>query len=104
MTRRVFYHADALAELEALARQFYGYSTLVGDRFIDTVETVLNRCARFPDSSPLFYRTLRKASLSHYAVILLYAVADDAITVAAMVEARRNPDALRSLFDSRLEP
>ena len=100
---RVVYHRAALAELEAFAEQYFGYSPGTGERFLAEVTSSLMRCASHPESSPVFYRKLRKVSLTHFSLLLLYQFAGDVLTVAAIVDARRDPDAIRGVLDARLE-
>ncbi len=100
---RVVYHHQALAELEMFAEQFFGYSPVIGERFLAAVSDHLKRCADHPESSPVFHRHLRKISLTHFSLLVLYHLSGEILTVAAIVDARRDPDAIQRILDGRLE-
>jgi toxin ParE1/3/4 len=98
---RVVYDDAALEELCDAADSYEQISVGLGSRLIATAESGLTQCSRFPLSCPEYYRDLRKLLLRPFPFLLLYRATQEAIQVVAVVDARRDPMAIRRQLDLR---
>ena len=97
----VVFGEEAERELDAAAEECGTFGNAVRLRFLDRAERALLRCRQFPESSPVFCPGIRKITLSPFPVFMLYRVTPSTIDVIGVFDARRDPDFLLSIVDTR---
>jgi toxin ParE1/3/4 len=76
----------------AAAREWYDRQRPeLGERFLDAAASAAQVLAEHPDAYPALHREARRAPLRHFPHGLIYRVYPDAIVVAALYHARREP-------------
>lgn len=97
----VFFGDEAERELDAAAEAYGTFGHVVRQRFLDRAEQALMRCRQFPESTPEFCPGIRKIALSPFPVFMLYRISPETIDVVGVFDARRDPDVLLGIVDTR---
>lgn len=99
--RDASYHPSALAELSSLFQSLTHIHTPLGHAFIDAVERKLLQALDHPLSGSVYFDDTRKLTVRRFKVLVLYRIVPTGIGVVAVVDARRDPHAIRRLLRSR---
>jgi plasmid stabilization system protein ParE len=99
--RTVSYHPSALAELSNLFQSLARIHEPLASAFIDSVERKLLQALDHPMSGSVYLDDIRKLTVRRFKVLLLYGNIPTGTGVAAVVDARRDPHAIRRLVRSR---
>ena len=81
------------AEIEMLEAAAY-YETRVnnlGDSFLTTVETAVNRISEYPEAWPEVGHGIRKYLLRRFPYCILYRIDPDEIVIVAVMHQRQRP-------------
>jgi plasmid stabilization system protein ParE len=97
----VVFGDEAERELDAAAEEYGTFSSVVRERFLDRAERALLRCRQFPESAPEFCPGMRKIALNPFPMFMLYRISSETIDVVGVFDARRDPDVLLGIVDTR---
>ena len=96
MTRTVRVRPEAERDVETI---FYWYEEQragLGREFLDELDVVYARIAKFPFIHAKLYRGLRRARLRRFPVRVFYLVSESEILVVAVIHRARRPSVWRS--------
>lgn len=90
MRLKLIVNPEAEADL-SVARQWYDEQRAgLGDRFLRSVEAVLESICDNPEAHAVVYRDLRMALVRRFPYAVIYRVDDNQISVIAVYHARRD--------------
>jgi len=81
----------AAADIDEAHAWYAARSPKAAARFLDTVSMVLAEIEARPESFPLVHRSVRRALMPGHPFGVYFTLADDRITVLAVVHSRRHP-------------
>lgn len=93
MTARVELTPEAEADLIEAYSWYRNRGLGLGEEFLRSLDACLEEIARFPDSSPVVHRSLRRALLRRFPYCVFYLVQPTRVVVIGLLHARRDPRA-----------
>jgi toxin ParE1/3/4 len=94
--KRLSFHPEALAEFEAAAEHYHREQPGLGHRFVENVETALDRICAFPSHSPELSPGIRRCLVRVFPYAILHADHEDGVIVLAVMHCHRQPGYWRS--------
>lgn len=85
------FHSEAKIELIETAEYYEEQVVGLGDDFIDEVEKVLDVIEQYPLSATNISDTERRFLVSRFPYGIIYSVAEELITIFAVMDLRRKP-------------
>ena len=91
MSRSVFVHEAAEAEINEAADFYDIESPGLGSAFVDEIDRAIQHVSEFPSAAPATGVHVRKKALVRFPYSLLYSVTGDEIRVLAIAHQKRRP-------------
>jgi len=85
---------EAVRELEEAVIWYRQKSTFLGDQFAAAFETAMDRMIRFPDSFPVYRKTIRRALLRSFPYGVFYVHGNGFVQILAVFHLSRDPKKL----------
>lgn len=101
MTLPVIVTSAAQIDIDAAADHYEALLRGLGDKFIAVFGERIAPAGEFPLSFPSYYRDLRKVGLRPFPFLALYRTLPEFVQVVAIIDARRDPSAIRRQLDNR---
>ena len=97
-------HPDVWADIDQGAQYYESFDFDLGDRFISAYEDALDFIERYPNAGRRKFRVYRRVIMHTFRHLVIYRVIDDQdIRVLAVVDARRDPEWMKTLLARRVE-
>ncbi|MFB3776195.1 MAG: type II toxin-antitoxin system RelE/ParE family toxin [Bryobacteraceae bacterium] len=87
----VFFHPEAVEEVEAAVRWYGDRSTAAASRLVQELTQTIDRIAEAPERWMLFESGTRRFALRRFPFFVVYRVSGTVIEVLAVAHARRRP-------------
>jgi plasmid stabilization system protein ParE len=91
MTRRFVVRARAERDLQSSFEWYELQQQGLGGEFLAAVRERLEAIRSFPESSPVFYRDVRRAIVSRFPYVIFYVVLPTLVSVLAVLHQARDP-------------
>ena len=89
--KRVEFHLEAEAELNAAAHYYESQTENLGSDFLSAIERSYRRLIMLPESGHPFGRRLRRILAPGFPYALIYRIDTDRILIVAVAHLRRRP-------------
>jgi len=91
MTRRFVVRARAERDLQSSLEWYESQQQGLGEEFLAAVRERLEAVRRFPESSPVLHRDVRRAIVSRFPYVIFYVVRPTVVSVLAILHQARDP-------------
>lgn len=91
MSYTIKFRSEARDDYKEAIAYYDSFSNQIGDKFIATIDIVLDRLKIFPFSYPILEQEVRKAVVPNYPYVLLYFIETTTITIISVFNTKQNP-------------
>lgn len=92
MTRRFVLRSRSERDIQSVFDWYESQQPGLGDEFLASLRERLETICKFPESSPMLYRDVRRAVVSRFPYVVFYVVRPTRIAVLAVLHQSRNPE------------
>jgi plasmid stabilization system protein ParE len=91
MTRQFALRPRAEQDIQSAFEWYESQRAGLGDEFLAALRERLEAVRRFPESSPVLYREIRRAVVSRFPYLIFYVVRPTRVAVLAVLHHARDP-------------
>ncbi|GAB4157563.1 MAG: hypothetical protein Tsb009_34650 [Planctomycetaceae bacterium] len=92
MSYRVLIKPEAEADLEAATLWYNQQHENLGESFLDSVNTTIERIQQNPEGYPIIYKNIRSAMTKKFPYLVLFEFNVSRVAVLGIIHGHRNPE------------
>jgi hypothetical protein len=95
------FHLAVVSDVDTAAQRFEAHDIDLGRRLIDDFEARIILIEDFPYLGSELFEHYRHMMLQHFPYLVAYRIIDDIPQILAVIDARRDPETIRTLVGHR---